>query len=107
MKYSTTAERTSERESVVTRIFNGSARIVFEAWTKPELLQRWWAPKSYGVYFLSCEMDVHTGGMYRFVFGHAASEKPMEFFGRTSKWRLTRAWCGQMRKVVKVGLSPR
>jgi len=55
---------------------------VFEAWTKPELLKRWWAPKSFGVSFLSCEADVRTGGKYRFVFGHASSEKPMEFFGR-------------------------
>lgn len=67
---------------VVTRTFDGPARIVFDAWTKPELLQRWWAPKSYGLSFLSCEADFRTGGMYRFVFSHASSEKPMEFFGR-------------------------
>jgi uncharacterized protein YndB with AHSA1/START domain len=82
MKNRTTAERQSERELVVTRTFNGPAHIVFEAWTKPELLKRWWAPKSFGVFFLSCETDVRTGGTYRFVFGHAASEKPMAFFGR-------------------------
>jgi uncharacterized protein YndB with AHSA1/START domain len=75
-------ERKSERELVVTRTFNAPARIVFEAWTKPELLKRWWAPKSFGVSFLSCEADARTGGRYRFVFGHAASEQPMEFFGR-------------------------
>ncbi len=39
MKNRTTVERKSERELVVTRTFNGPARIVFEAWTKPELLQ--------------------------------------------------------------------
>src|SRR5580692_342480 len=81
-KNRTTVERKSERELVVTRTFNGPARIVFEAWTSPALLQRWWAPKSFGVSFLSCETDVRTGGTYRFVFGHAASERPMEFFGR-------------------------
>ena len=81
-KNRTTAERKSDREVVVTRTFDGPARIVFEAWTKPELLQRWWAPNSYGLSFLSCEADVRTGGMYRFVFSHASSEKPMEFFGR-------------------------
>ena len=78
----TAAERTSERELVVTRIFNAPARIVFEAWTRPELLKRWWAPKSFGVSFLSCEADVRSGGAYRFVFGHPASEQPMAFFGR-------------------------
>ena len=81
-KNPTTAERTSEREFVVTRTFNAPARIVFEAWTKPELLKRWWAPKSFGVSFVSCEADVRTGGAYRFVFAHPSSEQPMAFFGR-------------------------
>jgi uncharacterized protein YndB with AHSA1/START domain len=74
-------ERKSERELVVTRTFNGPARLVFEAWTTPALLMRWWAPRSFGVSFLSCEADVRVGGTYRFVFRHGASE-PMEFFGR-------------------------
>ena len=73
MKNRTTVERKSERELVVTRTFNGPARIVFEAWTKPELLKRWWAPKSIGMSLLSCEADVRVGGRYRFVFGHEAS----------------------------------
>ena len=82
MKSRTTVERTSDRELVVRRTFDGPARFVFEAWTKPELLMRWWAPKSIGITFLSCETDVRTGGSYRFVFGHPASEQPMAFFGR-------------------------
>ncbi|HEY2482580.1 MAG TPA: SRPBCC family protein [Caulobacteraceae bacterium] len=81
-KNRTTVERKSGREFVVTRTFNAPARIVFEAWTRPELLRRWWAPKSFGISFLSCEADVRAGGAYRFVFGHAASEQPMAFFGR-------------------------
>ena len=81
MKDRTTVERKSERELVVTRTFDGPARIVFEAWTRPELLKRWWAPKSTGVSLVSCEADVRVGGRYRFEFGHAGS-KPMVFFGR-------------------------
>jgi|SRR5580698_9300402 uncharacterized protein YndB with AHSA1/START domain len=81
MKNRTTVEQSSERELVVRRTFNGPARIVFEAWTKPELLERWWAPKSTGMSLLSCEADVRVGGTYRFVFGHGASE-PMAFYGR-------------------------
>src|SRR4029453_130936 len=77
MKNRTTVERTSERELVVTRTFNAPARIVFEAWTKPELFKRWWAPKSMGMSLLSCEMDVRTGGRYRLEFGQGDS-----FFGR-------------------------
>jgi uncharacterized protein YndB with AHSA1/START domain len=81
MENSTTVERKSERELVVTRTFNGPARIVFEAWTKPELLRQWWAPKSTGVSLLSCEADVRVGGRYRFEYGHETA-KTMAFFGR-------------------------
>ena len=81
VKNQTTVERKSERELVVTRTFNGPARLVFEAWTKPELLKLWWAPRSTDVSLLSCEADVRVGGRYRFVFGHGAS-KTMAFFGR-------------------------
>ena len=81
MKNRTTVERKSERELVVTRTVNGPARIVFEAWTKPELFKQWWAPKSMGMFLRSCEMDVRVGGTYRLVFGHDASN-PDEFFGR-------------------------
>ena len=75
----TTVERTSERELLTKRTFDAPARIVFEAWTKPELFARWWVPKSIGMSLLSCEMDVRVGGKYRFVFAHDPS--PMAFFG--------------------------
>lgn len=78
----TTTERTSGRELVVTRTFNAPARLLFEAWTTPALLQKWWTPKSIGIYFVSCEADVRTGGTYRFVFGHPEAPEPMAFFGR-------------------------
>ena len=83
MKSDTTVERKSEREVVITRTFNAPARIVFEAWTKPELMQRWWVPKSAGITLLSCEMDVRTGGGYRFVFKHpVVPGETMAFFGK-------------------------
>jgi uncharacterized protein YndB with AHSA1/START domain len=81
MKSRTSVERKSGRELVVTRTFDAPARLVFEAWTRPELLKRWWAPKSTGVTLLSCEADVRAGGRYRFEFGHGAA-KPMVFLGR-------------------------
>jgi uncharacterized protein YndB with AHSA1/START domain len=77
----TVFERRSERELVVTRSFDAPARLVFEAWTRPELFMRWWAPKSLGVPLLSCEMDVRTGGGYRLEFGQDASSA-MAFHGR-------------------------
>ena len=79
MKNQTTSERKSDRELVTTRTFNGPARIVFEAWTKPELFKRWWVPKSMGMTLLSCEMDVRVGGKYRLLFGHGDSQSA--FFG--------------------------
>ena len=82
LKNHTTVERKSERELVVTRTFDGPARIVFEAWTRPELFKRWWVPKSTGMSLLSCEMDVRVGGSYRLVFRHDAFPEPMAFFGR-------------------------
>jgi len=77
MKNRTTVQRKSERELVVTRTFDAPARIVFEAWTRPDLFKRWWVPKSQGMTLLSCEMDVRVGGGYRLVFAPG-----MEFFGR-------------------------
>ena len=81
MKNRTTVDRTSERELVVSRTIDGPARIVFEAWTKPELFKRWWVPKSMGMSLLTCEMDVRVGGQYRLVFGLNGSEA-MEVFGK-------------------------
>ena len=79
MKNRTTVERKSERELVVTRTFNGPARIVFEAWTKPELFKQWWVPKSMGMFLRSCDMDVRVGGQYRLQFGYGDSQSA--FFG--------------------------
>src|SRR5687768_8143308 len=81
MKNRTTVERKSERELVATRTFKAPARIVFEAWTTPELFKRWWVPKSFGMTLLSYEADVRAGGKYRLVFSHPEAPEPMAFFG--------------------------
>jgi uncharacterized protein YndB with AHSA1/START domain len=80
MKNSATVERTSDREVVVTRIVNGPPRIVFEAWTNPELFRKWWVPRSFPISLQSYEADVRVGGTYRLVF--AAQGTTAEFFGR-------------------------
>ena len=83
MKNDTNVEQKSDREVVITRTFNAPARLVFEAWTKGELMRRWWVPKSAGITLLSCDMDARTGGSYRFVFKHpAVPGETMAFFGR-------------------------
>lgn len=81
MQAGTTVERTSERELVVKRSFNGPARVVFDAWTKPELLKRWWAPQSRGVSLFECDSDLRVGGTYRYAFGRDP-KNPEVFSGR-------------------------
>ena len=82
MKNRMSVERRSERELVVTRTVNAPPHIVFQAWIKAELFQRWWVPKSFGLELLSCELDVRVGGAYRLVFRHPAAPEPMAFHGR-------------------------
>ncbi len=73
----TIVSRPSDREVVVTRTFDAPARIVFEAWSNPELFRKWWVPKSMGMTLHDCEMDVRTGGKYRLNFGEG-----MDFYGK-------------------------
>jgi len=78
----TTVERKGERELVVTRTFDAPARIVFEAWTKPELFRRWWVPKSMGMSLVSFEADIRAGGSYRLVFSFDGGKTTVPFFGK-------------------------
>ena len=78
----TRVERTSDLELVATRSFNAPARVLFEAWTRPDQIMRWWTPDSFGISFLSCETEARTGGSYRYVFAHPELDQPMAFFGR-------------------------
>ncbi|HAP78455.1 MAG TPA: ATPase [Acidimicrobiaceae bacterium] len=73
----TKVEQRGDREIVVTRWFDAPARLVFEAWSNPELFRQWWVPKSMGMTLHDCEMDVRTGGTYRLNFGEG-----MDFYGR-------------------------
>ena len=81
LRNETIVERTSDRELTVTRMFNAPVHVVFDAWTKPELLKRWWAPKSFGVSLFECEQDLRVGGAYRFAFGRDP-KNPEAFSGR-------------------------
>lgn len=72
--------RKSDRELVVSRVINGPAKLVFQAWTQPELFKKWWVPKSVPIQLTACEMDVRTGGTYRLVF--SAGSESMAFFGK-------------------------
>lgn len=78
----TSVERKGDRELVVTRTFDAPPSIVYRAWSRAELFQRWWMPKSVsGVSLVSCEMDVRTGGKYRLEFS-AGGPETMAFHGK-------------------------
>jgi uncharacterized protein YndB with AHSA1/START domain len=57
----------SERELAMTRVFDAPRNLVFDAWTKPELLKRWLGVRG-GWTFSVCEVDLKLGGAYRFVW---------------------------------------
>jgi uncharacterized protein YndB with AHSA1/START domain len=57
----------SEREIAMTRVFDAPRNLVFDAWTKPELLKRWLGVRG-GWTFAVCEVDLRVGGSYRFVW---------------------------------------
>jgi len=57
----------SEREIVMSRVFDAPRNLVFDAWTKPELLERWLGVRE-GWSMVVCEVDLRVGGAYRFVW---------------------------------------
>ena len=57
-------ERVSDTELVWKHTLRAKASVVFDAYTKPELVKRWWAPKSRGLEMVQCEADVRVGGAY-------------------------------------------
>ena len=60
----------SDREIVMTRDFDAPRSLVFEAYTKPELLKRWlFGPDGWS--FAVCEIDLKVGGKYRYVWRHS------------------------------------
>ena len=57
-------ERSTGRELVITRVFDAPRDLVFNVWTKPEHVVRWWGPNDFTLPF--CEMDFRTGGAYKY-----------------------------------------
>lgn len=76
---STELQLVGDREIVISRTFNAPARIVFAAWTDPQLVRQWWAPRSMGGEVASSEADVRVGGAYRYVT--RANGQGFAFFG--------------------------
>lgn len=59
----------SDREIVMTHVFDAPRELVFEAVSKPEHMKEWWGPR--GFTLPVCEMDLRPGGAYRFVSADA------------------------------------
>jgi uncharacterized protein YndB with AHSA1/START domain len=55
----------TDREIMMTRVFDAPRRMVFEAFSKPELLKRWFGPRGWTL--VTCEVDFRVGGGFRFV----------------------------------------
>src|SRR3982751_303751 len=55
----------SDQEILMTRVFDAPRRLVFDAFTKPELLKRWFGPRGWSL--VVCEVDLKDGGTFRFV----------------------------------------
>jgi uncharacterized protein YndB with AHSA1/START domain len=55
----------SDREVVLTRVFDAPRHLVFDALTKPEILKRWFGPHGWNL--TVCEVDFRVGGAWRFV----------------------------------------
>ncbi len=58
-------ETPGDREIVLSRMFDAPARLVFAAFTRPELLVRWYGARGWRL--VECEVDLRVGGRWRFV----------------------------------------
>jgi uncharacterized protein YndB with AHSA1/START domain len=66
----------SDREIAMTRAFNAPRELVFDAWTKPELVRQWLGAFA-GWTFPVCEIDLRVGGSYRYVWRKGDTEMGM------------------------------
>lgn len=73
------AQRISDREFVVERVFAAPAHLVFDAWVKVDQFKQWWVPASCGLTLRSCTLEVAVGSTYRLVFEHEGAT--FEVFG--------------------------
>src|SRR6266567_8554640 len=63
----------SDREIVMTRVFDAPRALVFDAFTRPELLKRWFGPRGWSLEV--CEVDYRVGGGFRFVLSGPDGQK--------------------------------
>jgi len=72
-------EPAADREVVITRVFDVPARFLFEAWSRPEHISRWFGPKGWPITL--CEMDFRVGGRFRFAMTGPSGKQNTPFGG--------------------------
>ena len=72
-------QNTADRELVVTRVFDVPARFLFEAYSRPEHLRRWFGPRGWPL--TMCEVDFRVGGRFRFAMTGPSGEQNTPFGG--------------------------
>jgi len=65
LKQNSSTETQSDREIVITRVFNAPRELVFKAWTEPKHIEQWWGPQGFTTRVT--EMDLRPGGQWRYV----------------------------------------
>ena len=73
------AEPEADRELIITRSFDAPARLLFEAWSRPEHLKKWFGPVGYPV--TMCEMDFRKGGQWRAAMTGPTGKQQTPFGG--------------------------
>jgi uncharacterized protein YndB with AHSA1/START domain len=68
------ATAVTQKPFVISRTFNASREVVFDAFTKPEEMKKWWGPKGFTV--IVSKMDLRVGGTYHYGM-HAPDGTPM------------------------------
>jgi uncharacterized protein YndB with AHSA1/START domain len=72
-------ESIADREVVITRTYDAPARLLFEAWSKPEHLMKWFGPVGWPLTL--CEVDFRKGGRFRFAMTGPSGQQNMPFGG--------------------------
>jgi len=69
----------ADRELVITRVYDAPARLLFQAWSRPEHLLKWFGPIGWPLSL--CEVDFRTGGRWRFAMTGPSGEQSTPFGG--------------------------
>jgi len=66
----------SDREPMISRVFDAPRALVFKIWTEPAHIKHWWGPRGYTT--LSCAMDLRPGGAWRVESRHTDGSETAE-----------------------------